>query len=376
MTESWLVTDPDAEAGSIETLPPLEGWRVVTRAELADSTRTFGPEARVAITTEAAMPEVLRRLDTDRRDAIETLKDKVAFRSALRARYPALEVRDLTLDALPTLTLPEGGRYVVKPARGVFGTAVHEVDHRTDLAALGERIAAEIARGAEVLSPSALSGDTLILESYIEGEEYAVDAVFTMEGDPIVVGAYRHPMPENSAYLHVVYHAGADVIADVHDQALDFYRYLGAQLDLHGLAMHGEFRLSPSGELLPIEVNSMRVGGMGLGNMLHHTAGIDAFHHFRTETVPDWSRVRADDHLHVFLIAYNGATIDTATHRPDWDALRSHIDDIVLEVPFDYRRQLAFGVVYARQRPERLAKLLALEFDDLFVAEVSEPGSP
>jgi hypothetical protein len=135
------------------------------------------------------------------------------------------------------------------------------------------------------------------------------------------------------------------------------------------MAMHGEFRLGPSGQLVPIEVNSMRLGGMGLGNMLHHTAGIDAFRHFRTETVPDWSPVRKDDHLHVFLVAYNGATVDTATHRPDWDALRGHFDEIVLEVPFDHRRQLAFGVVYARQRPERLDELLALDFDELFVAQ-------
>ena len=165
------MTDPAAEAGSIETLPALEGWSVMTRAELAASAVSFGPEARVAITTEAAMPEVLRRLDPDRREAIETLKDKVAFRTALRDHYPDLDVRDVTLEQLPSLAIADGSRYVVKPARGVFGTAVHEIDGRTDLPALRDRISAEVARGAEVLSASALSGDTLIVEPYIEGEE-------------------------------------------------------------------------------------------------------------------------------------------------------------------------------------------------------------
>ena len=146
-------------------------------------------------------------------------------------------------------------------------------------------------------------------------------------------------------------------------QLVATYPLRGANPAFNGLA------IDPSGQLVPIEVNSMRVGGMGLGNMLYHTAGIDAFHHLRTGTVPDWSRVREDDHLHVFLVAYNGATVDTATHRPDWDALRQHFDDIVMEVPFDHRRQLAFGVLYARQRPERLGELLALEFDQLFVAD-------
>ena len=40
------------------------------------------------------MPEVLRRLDPDRREAIETLKDKVAFRTALRDRYPDRPARE------------------------------------------------------------------------------------------------------------------------------------------------------------------------------------------------------------------------------------------------------------------------------------------
>lgn len=367
MAHGWLVTDPAAEAGSIETLPPMDGWTVLTREQLVASDITFDPGARVAITTEAAMPEVVRRLDADRRDAIETLKDKAAFRLALTDLYPELDVRSVTLDELPALEIADGARHVVKPARGVFGTAVHEVDARTDLAALRDRIAREVARGAEILSASALAGDRLVVEEYIEGEEYALDAVFTMDGEPIIVGAYRHPMPRNPAYLHVVYHAGAQVLKDVHDEGLAFYEHLGRTLDLHGMAMHGEFRLNPAGRLVPIEVNAMRVGGMGLGNMLHHTAGITAFRHFRAETSPDWSRVRDDDHLHVFLIAYNGATVDTATHRPDWHALRQHIDEVVLEVPFDHRRQLAFGVLYARQRPERLDDLLAIEFDDLFV---------
>jgi hypothetical protein len=97
--------------------------------------------------------------------------------------------------------------------------------------------------------------------------------------------------------------------------------------------------------------------------------GITAYEHFRDGTTPNWSRVRDEDHLHVFVIAYNGAAVDVRTHRPDREALRRHLDDVVLEVPFDHRRQLAFGVPYVRQRPERLDELLAIEFDDLFVPD-------
>ena len=45
----------------------------MTRADLAASEVAFGPDTRVAITTEAAMPEVLGRLAADRREAIEKI---------------------------------------------------------------------------------------------------------------------------------------------------------------------------------------------------------------------------------------------------------------------------------------------------------------
>ena len=44
--------------------------------------------------------------------------------------------------------------------------------------------------------------------------------------------------------------------------------------------IHGEFKLD-KGKLLPIEMNCMRYGGMGLGNLAYHALGVNplsAFH--------------------------------------------------------------------------------------------------
>lgn len=71
----------------------------------------------------------------------------------------------------------------------------------------------------------------------------------------------------------------------------------------------------------------------------------------------------------MFFIAYNGATVDTATHRPDWTWLRTRFTEIILEVPFDYRVQLAFGILYAREPEERIPELLRIEFDEMFVTD-------
>jgi hypothetical protein len=40
---------------------------------------------------------------------------------------------------------------------------------------------------------------------------------------------------------------------------------------------------------------------------------------------------------------------------------------ITLETPFDYQQQLAFGILYIEEKPERVPALLPIEFDDSFV---------
>jgi hypothetical protein len=40
---------------------------------------------------------------------------------------------------------------------------------------------------------------------------------------------------------------------------------------------------------------------------------------------------------------------------------------VILEVLFDYQKQLAFGILYIEEKPENVPALLKTEFDDYFV---------
>jgi hypothetical protein len=124
----------------------------------------------------------------------------------------------------------------------------------------------EMCRNAEVLSASALSADRLIVEQHVDGEEYAADVFLDANGDPVLTSTYRHPMPANPAYLHMVYYSSRAVMDLVAPQAMEVFRALNDELGATNLAMHSEFRLE-EGRLIPIEINSMHFGGMGLGNM-------------------------------------------------------------------------------------------------------------
>ena len=77
--------------------------------------------------------------------------------------------------------------------------------------------------------------------------------------------------------------------------------------------------------------------------------------------------MRDRENIYGFIIAYNGATADVAKSRPDWESLREQFTRIILEVPFDYKTQPAFGILYVEEKKERVAEIWKIEFDDYFI---------
>jgi hypothetical protein len=367
---AWLITQPSAESGAQETLPETEGLVVMSRAELTASDVFFTNGERVAITSEAAMDVVVSRLDPVRRRAIRALKDKLAFREMLRPIYPDFTFESVATRDLSKVRLDPDRVYVIKPERGAFGAGVRTIKGDADLSRLQDEIVGEMERNAAVLSETALSSERLVVEQYIEGEEYAADVFFDSEANPVILSTYHHPMPANPAYLHMVYYISTRVWDLVAPQAASFFTALNKRLGVTNLAMHAEFRME-RGRLVPIEINALRFGGMGLGHMVHHGLGINPYRHFIDGTQPDWARLERDPRALVFFIAYNGANVDTSTHMPDWSRLRTRFAEIILEIPFDYQAQLAFGILYAREAEERIPGLLSIEFDEMFVSNAT-----
>lgn len=119
---------------------------------------------------------------------------------------------------------------------------------------------------------------------------------------------------------------------------------------------------------MPIELNALRFGGMGLGNLVFHGLGVDPYAYFSNDIEPDWQQIwqgkQAD--IFAFFIAYNGANINVMNYKPDREKLKQKFTEILLEQDFDYQNQLAFGIYIIKETKQNLSRLLQIEFDDFF----------
>lgn len=353
----------------METLPPTRGLEILALQQLADSEIQLLPGTKVCTAGETELPEVLRRLhDETRRSAIISLKDKFAFRQMLSGMFPDIEFRRIQLHDLPKESLARGRRYVVKPTNGCFGIGVRTISTDNDLHKVVADIDAELQKASKLLGETQLSDQNFLVESFVAGDEYAVDMFYDRSGEPVITNVYHHPMPAHPAYLHMLYYTSRQVFETIHDSALDFFARLNRDLGVASFPIHAEFRLTERG-LRPIELNPLRFGGMGLGNLGYHAFGLNAYQCFVDDVRPDWSTIWRDksDIAYGYVIAYNGAHVDVTRSRPDWQSLRRLFRRILLEVPFDYQTQPVFGMLYVAGTQADLLKLLDTEFDDYFV---------
>ena len=361
----YLITS-NAEAGTIESLPATAQMEIINSDNLLQTNLRFAKQDKVCIASEAALDRVIDRIDDPARvRAIELLKNKYAFRQTLAAIYPNFQYQFIQAHQIQDLQITQ--KSVIKPVKGVFGTAVKIIDRDTDLIELAADLQTELTKNTDLFSPSVLSTTDFIVESYITGEEYAVDMFYNSVGSACIVNIYHHPLPPNPAYLHVIYYSSQAVFDRIYAKAQHFFTELNRILGVTNLTIHGEFKFDGD-RLMPIELNALRFGGMGLGNLAFHALGVDPYACFANDIEPDWQQIWQDKQtdLFVFFIAYNGANINIKDYQPNREKLKRQFTEILLERNFDHQTQLAFGIYVLKETDRNLARLLQVEFDDFF----------
>ena len=366
MNPSLLLIYPKrSESGAIETLPNTEGLKLIEEEFFLRNHQEFLGIQKVCITSEATLDSILDIIkDEEKISAVKSMKDKYRFRKLLSEYYPQLSFEIIEFDAIKELKITN--KKVLKPIKGCFGTAVKIIDQNSNLNNVAHEIKTEIDKNSSVLSESVLSQGSFILEDYIKGEEYAVDMFFDSKGKPHIVNIYYHPIPEHKEYLHMIYYTNRSIFEMVFDEAMKFFETLNSKLRLENVALHSEFKYTSG--LIPIEINAMRFGGMGLGNMVYHSLNVNPYEMFIKEKSPDWEKIwnQNPDRSFVYFICYNGSQVNKDLEEPDIQKLESKFNHILNKTIFDYKSQLAFGTYTLEESKENLEQLLKIDFNNFF----------
>ncbi len=308
--------------------------------------------------------------DTLLTDGIVQLKDKYLFRQLLQKSNPNYYCKVINRLHLETLKLPPNKKFVLKPRRGFFGTAVHFIDADTDLTALCHTIEQELGTNAEYFSDTTLSVNEMIVEEFIEGEEYAVDMFYNSNGEAVITNITHHPLPHKQAYFHSIYYTSQQIFNDFYLPFLEFFNDFNQQLKLKNFPLHAEFKGTPQ-HFAPIEMNPLRFGGFGLADLTLHMSGVNPFKLFFSDESFNWSNFwKKDSNIYAWVLGYNGTEIDVKHTLPQHQDFKQHLGEILHYIAIDHLNNPVFALAYTKlDNLDQVHKIKDLEFNNFFIEQ-------
>jgi len=353
-----------------ELIKQIDDVITITEEELKQSDIRITKEDKVYAPTESALDIILQKAeDKVFVNAVNKLKDKYQFRKLMSEIYPDFFFKKCKLEELEDTELDRSKKYVIKPVKGFFSTAVKQIDCDDNLKEISGEIYSELNENAKYFSESVLSKNELIIEQFIGGDEYAVDIYFNDHKQPEIINIYHHPFPEQNEYFNVLYYTNHKIFDKLYNSFKQIFNELNEHLKISNFPIHAEFKLE-NDKLIPIEMNPLRYGGFGLADLTFHAFGFNPFIAFFQNFKPDWKKIWKDYKKHHFgwVLGYNGKDINTNTHTPDDDAYLKYLKETLHYVEIDHRKNPVFSLAYIKDDCEiSLKRLLKTEFNDFFV---------
>jgi len=342
--------------------------RLLSSAEFAQKAQETG--ARLYANSENAIGWIAENLaETDLPRQIAALKDKVRFREMLAGMYPEYVFREVAFDELDSVNVAELPKpFVIKPAVGFFSLGVHVVESDEAWPGVVAAIRADVARSAELYPQQVLEMDRFIIEQVIEGEEFAVDAYFRADGQPVIVDIMTHLFASADDVSDRVYYTSSTLIERAREPLAEFLAEVGRLANLHDFPVHAELRIDSAGRVAPIEINPMRFGGWCAADMAWWAWGFNPYEHYLNDTEPDWERICGEHRGEVcsLIVADIPADVNLASiESVDYEAFLARFSE-----PLDLRRtdfncQPVFAFLFTKVAEEDMSELEAVLHADL-----------
>ena len=289
---------------------------------------------------------------------VKILKDKVAFRSICKQIYPDFFYKEVEMKALRSLKTDELPLpLVLKPAVGFLSVGVYIVRSKAEWLAALDDIDKNFAKQCAVFPDTVVRSEKFVMEQFIEGEEYAVDAYFDAEGKPNIINIFHHIFKNETDVSDRLYCMSKQIFENNYPAFNQFCIDLNSVLGLKNFPMHVEFRVDKqSGRAIPIEINPLRFAGMCLNDLTLHTCGLLPVQAFFEGIHPDYETMWNGIENDVFSFIVLDKPYDT-NRAIDFIRLKRHFHGVLETRDIQNPAMSIWGFLFTQTTPEHKEEL-------------------
>lgn len=286
-------------------------------------------------------------------DHIDRFKNKARFRNDTASLFPGLRYREVAFEELADFdpgdfTFP----LILKPTVGFFSLGVKRVDTCTQWPEARAAVQAELSNAQKLFPSEVLDSSRFIVESYISGREFAVDAYYDACGEPVVLSIYEHLFVSDADTSDRVYVTSSEIVQAHLERFTSFLQDLGNVSPMRNFPVHVELRLDEQDRLWPIEVNPLRFGGWCTTADLTYLAfGINPYVYLFERRRPNWPEALRGKDGQVFAIVAlgNSTGVQGRDIRSfDYEGLLARFDKVLELRRVDAHEYPIFGFVFTQ----------------------------
>ena len=299
---------------------------------------------------------------------LDLCKDKVRFRELAASFNPTFHFRTIGFDAIPELEFSDVGfPFVLKPAVGFFSLGVYIIRSETDLIQAKEELRPE--NLSSIFPREVLDTTRFIVEQYIEGEEYAIDCYFNDSGKVVILDILHHLFSSGVDTSDRVYTTSKQLVQELISPVSHFISDLGKRAGFRNFPAHIELRITPGGEIVPIEINPLRFGGFcTTADLMGVALNYNVYAHYYRQQKPDWDKIfrGRDNKKYSIVILNNNSGIPAEEVKSfNYKLLSSEFENTVEVRKIDISKLPLFGFLFLETTLGNEAELHRILTSDL-----------
>lgn len=244
---------------------------------------------------------------------IKLFKDKFVFRNMLKEVFPDFYFKAFEYDHLSKISLEElKYPFVLKPAVGFLSLGVHTVHNDEDWKLTLAQLEHEMQLAQKFYPEAVVNTSKFIIEEYIQGEEYAVDAYYDKNGNPVILNIFHHPFLNSKDVSDRIYVMSTEIMIKYMAKFAMLLKEIGDKNNIRNFPLHIELRVTEDERIIPIEVNPMRFAGWCTTDVSKYAWGINVYECFMRQQAPDWNNIlsKATNKMFYFSMAEVPSSID------------------------------------------------------------------
>ena len=200
-------------------------------------------------------------------DGISIVKDKSAFRKICCDIYPDFFFKELNINEMKnadinSIVFP----CVIKPSVGFLSKGVFVVHDEKEYQAAVKSLQNDFAKAGADFPEFVVGKSRFLIEEYIHGEEYAVDANYDEHESPVILNIFHHKFMDESDTSDRLYMTNKGLFDQYEEPFTAFLTNLNKTMHLRNFPMHIEFRYDGK-KAVPIEINPLRFTGFCLNEL-------------------------------------------------------------------------------------------------------------